>query len=181
MGWLIFGGVLFLVVSYVFIFSLMKAASETHELRTEVIVQGTTPVPAPPKEWVKYPVPLDDELQKYITREAIEKGVAPSLVFAVIEKESNFDANAIGDNGKSYGLMQIWASEHTERCHRLNAVNLLDPNQNVRVGIDFLAELLSMGDLEWALTFYSGGNPEYAEIVMASAEMISEGVMVVTE
>ena len=63
----------------------------------------------------------------------------------------------------------------------MNATNLLDPYQNVMVGIDFLAELLDMGSLEWALEFYSGGNPDYAEIVKASAEMISEGVMVMSK
>ena len=185
MFWLILCGVLFVVFMYLFVFALLKAADDEDytvlHFDDSVMHPITTPVPAPPEEWVKYPVPLDDALQQFITQEAIDKGVAPSLVFAIIEKESNFDPNCIGDNGNSFGLMQIWASEHTERCHRLNATNLLDPYQNVMVGIDFLAELLDMGSLEWALEFYSGGNPDYAEIVKASAEMISEGVMVMSK
>ena len=128
-----------------------------------------------------YPVPLDQELQDYIVETAKSYGVSPCIVFAVIGAESEYDPNAIGDNGNSYGLMQIWANQHTDRCKRLNAYNLLDPYQNVRVGIDYLAELLDQGDLDWALSVYSGngGAPcDYALNVQRSAECILEGVMV---
>lgn len=112
---------------------------------------------------VRYPVPLDDALQQYVLDQASDKGISAAVVFAVIARESNFDADLIGDDGKSYGLMQIYASQHTERCIRLNAYNLLNPYQNVSVGIDYLAELLDTNKgLEWALMAYNGG-PDYAD------------------
>ena len=153
--------------------SLCNAARRGDE-QMEPIDMGATV-----KTIVRYPVPLDDAIQQFITQEAIDKGVAPSLVFAIIKNESDFDPNHIGDDGNSFGLMQIWASEHTERCARLGAVNLLNPYQNVRVGIDFLAELLETKSFDDAMTFYSGGNTEYGAIVKATAEQIAEGVMVV--
>ncbi len=184
MFWLILCGVLFVIFMYLFIFALMKAADDEDykvlHFDDAVMHPITTPVPAP-TAWAKYPVPLDDDLQKFITKEAIDKGIAPSLVLSIIKHESNFDPNHIGDNGKSYGLMQVMASEHTDRCIELEAVNLLNPYQNVRVGIDFLAELLETKSFDDAMTFYSGGNTEYGAIVKATAEQIAEGVMVTTE
>lgn len=112
---------------------------------------------------VRYPVPLDDALQQYVLDQASDKGISAAVVFAVIAKESDFNADLVGDDGKSFGLMQIYASQHTERCIRLNAYNLLNPYQNVSVGIDYLAELLDANKgLEWALMAYNGG-PDYAD------------------
>ena len=130
---------------------------------------------------VTYPVPLDQQLQDYIVETALSYGISPCIVFAVIGAESGYMADVIGDNGHSYGLMQIWGSQHTERCKRLNAYNLLDPYQNVRVGIDYLAELMNQGDLDWALSVYSGNGGvacEYALNVQKNAECILEGVVV---
>ena len=145
------------------------------------------------KAIVRYPVPLSDDIQQHIITTAVNKGVSPALVMAIIQRESNFDPDLISDNGNSYGLMQIYANQHTERCIRLNAPNLLDPYKNIEVGVDILAELMSHGkSLEWVLMAYNGGPiyagqmtadgnvSSYAKSVMALAEQISEGVMVVS-
>lgn len=198
MFWLILCGVLFVVFMYLFVFALLKAADDEDykvlHFDDSVMRPITTPVPAPPEEWVKYPVPLDDALQQFITQEAIDKGVAPALVMAIIQRESNFDPNLIGDDGQSFGLMQIYASEHTARCIMLDAPNLLDPYKNVEVGIDILSQLMSYGkSLDWVLMAYNGGMTyagqmesdgnvsNYAKAVKAVAERLAESVMVVTE
>ncbi len=148
---------------------------------------------APAKTIVRYPVPLSDDIQQHIIKTAVERGISPALVMAIIQRESNCDPGMIGDDGNSYGLMQIYANQHTERCVRLNAVNLLDPYKNVEVGVDILAELMRHGkSLEWVLMAYNGGMSyagqmtaegnvsNYATQVMALSERIAEGVMVVT-
>jgi soluble lytic murein transglycosylase-like protein len=148
----------------------------------------------PVKAYVRYPVPLDDDLQRFIVDKSVEKGVSPALVMAIIQRESNFDPNLIGDDGQSFGLMQIYASEHTARCIMLDAPNLLDPYKNVEVGIDILSQLMSYGkSLDWVLMAYNGGMTyagqmesdgnvsNYAKAVQAVAERLAESVMVVTE
>ncbi len=194
---LIVGGIVLVAVTYIFVFALMKAAKDDDtrvlHFRDDIPVSVTTPVPAP-TAWAKYPVPMDKAMQIHIVEEANRKGVSPAVVFAIIQTESEYDAGKIGDNGNSYGLMQIYASEHTERCQTLNAVNLLDPFANVSVGIDILAELGTYKmPLEWELMAYNGGVgyatamwdegtvSGYASTVKALAEQIAEGVMVVTE
>ena len=155
------------------------------EIREERIMTDITPVPMPPAEVkavVTYPVPLDQELQDYIVKTCLEYEISPCIVFAIIGVESNYNSALVGDNGHSYGLMQIYADQHTQRCIRLNTYNLLDARQNVLTGIDYLAELLSTGhDIEWCLSWYNGhgGEPcEYARTVLCNAEQILEGVQV---
>ncbi len=159
------------------------------QLREELIRPTPSPVPIPSPEltvWTRYDVPLEDELQRYIGEVCREYGVDTALVIAVIERESSFQPDKLGDGGQSYGLMQIYASQHTERCAELGAVNLMDPRQNIRAGVDFLAELLAEGNgTAWALSWYNGGGGKlpwpYAEEVMARAEILAESAMIVTE
>lgn len=136
-----------------------------------------------PESKIRYPVPLDDDLQAYIVRLCAEKELAPSVIFAQIGVESKYQADIIGDNGNSFGLMQIYKSCHEDRMLRLGVSDLLDPVENVTVGIDIMAELMDMGNgIEWALSYYNGhgGAPcEYARTVLCNAEQIMEGVQVV--
>lgn len=175
---------LFVTVIYCALAVASDAAGAMEIQEDRFVTPEVTPVPMPEevKVVVTYPVPLDQGLQDYIVQTCLDYEISPCVVFAIIGVESNYDASLIGDNGKSYGLMQIYASQHTQRCIRLNAYNLLDPKQNVLTGIDYLAELLGTGhDIEWCLSWYNGhgGEPcEYARTVLCNAEQILEGVQV---
>lgn len=114
--------------------------------------------PAEP-ERTYYDVPLTEDLQDIIIDISEKRGVDPALVLAVIEKESGYNPDASGDNGRSQGLMQIWRSFHEKRMEKLGAVNLYDPRDNVIVGIDILAEKLDKyEDVEKALIAYNAGD-----------------------
>ena len=138
-----------------------------------------------PKLWA---VPLSEDLQLHIADLCEEYHIQPELVLAVIEQESQFNPEAIGDSGDSLGLMQIQPRWHRERMQLLGCDNLLDPYQNVTVGVDILAEKLAKGSTEWALMAYNGGNQyadalqgrgvvsEYAEAVIILAEELKGGV-----
>ena len=127
-------------------------ASTTAQETTEEIIIETV------ETKLYYDVPLDRELQDHIFAVCEKYDVNPALVISMIARESSFRANAMGDGGESYGLMQIKKKWHIARMEKLGVVDLLDPYQNVTVGIDYLAELLRYGDsLEWALMCYNGG------------------------
>ena len=129
-------------------------------------------------------VPLDAELQEFIFGVAEDYGLEGELVMSIIGQESNFSHCIVGDDGESKGLMQVQEKWHTERMERLKVDDLYDPYENVIVGVDYLAELLAKGDLEWALMAYNGGEAyademtkqgvvsEYAESVMMLAELL---------
>lgn len=105
-----------------------------------------------------YDVPLDEDLQKHIFELCEERGIDPGIIIAMIERESTFNPGAIGDSGSSLGLMQIQPQWHEARMAEYDCWDLLDPYQNVTIGIDILADAIDKGrGLEWALMAYNGG------------------------
>ena len=185
--------VLVLCFAMALVISCIAVASDSDDQMEPVDVKDFDPVVIPSPElrtWVKYPVPLSDDLQKYTEEQCREYEIHASVVFAVMEAETGgtFDPELKGDmydgQYRSFGLMQVMASEHTDRCLRLNAYNLLDPRQNIRVGVDFLAELIAYydGDYRAALSFYnSDSTGQYAEMVLSRAEVLAESAQTVTE
>ncbi len=139
-----------------------------------------------------YDVPLDVELQFFIDRLCESYHIDAAIIMAMIERESNFKADAIGDNGHSHGLMQIQERFHLERMERLGCDNLLDPYQNVLVGIDYLAEQLERyEDIEKALVAYNAGptgaykywfsrgmySSDYSKAVLERSKNIKKGTV----
>jgi len=120
-----------------------------------------------------YPVPLDIELQNYVIQLCEEYHIDPALVFAMIERESNYDPASTGDDGDAHGLMQIQPRWHQERMERLGCSDMYDPYENVTVGIDLMAELLGEYETaEMALMVYNGG-PTGANTYWFSKEIYS--------
>lgn len=155
---------------------------------TEPVYDATPLKNRKPSTVTLYDIPLSDDLQIYITRLCDEYNIDPELIYAMIERESTYNPNAMGDNGRSYGLMQIQLRYVRERMDKLGCADLLDPYDNVTVGIDLIAEYISKGyGLEWALMAYNGGEgyaysmrangyvSNYARSVIANAEAMKEG------
>ncbi len=141
-----------------------------------------------------YPVPLDAAVQERIVEICREYQVDPAIVMAMINKESTFNPAAKGDGGASYGLMQIQAILHMERIARLGVTNLYDPEQNVLVGVDYLAELISKyNNISMALVAYNAGETganngwfsvgryesDYSREVMHNAQIYSESCITI--
>ena len=158
------GGVL--AVAFIITTYSLASADDYQEAKRRAepatVTQAEEPAaPEVPKEPERtyYAVPLTEDLQDVIIDTASGRGVDPALVLAVIEKESGYNPDAAGDNGRSQGLMQIWRSFHEKRMEKLGAVNLYDPKDNVLVGIDILAEKLDKyEDAEKALIAYNAGD-----------------------
>lgn len=133
-----------------------------------------------------YDVPLDLDLQLFIVRLCEEHHIDASVVMAMIDRESKFDADVIGDNGDALGLMQVQPKWHRERMDKLGVTDLMDPYQNVTVGINYLVELLEREKgLEWALAAYNAGptgankgyGDNYANAVLTNSEILKEGMI----
>lgn len=117
--------------------------------------------------------PLSIELQQHLFAKCEEYDIDPAIILGIIQKESGFNIDAIGDNGRSFGLMQIQQRWHTDRMSKLGISNLRDAESNITVGIDFVNELFttagaynaSLRSLErtdpkliaWVLMAYNGG------------------------
>lgn len=92
---------------------------------------------------------------EYIELLCQERSMCPELVQAVIETESNWDPEA--RNGDCIGLMQISEKWHRDRMERLGVEELMDPYDNILVGVDYLAELFRWyKDPAMVLMLYNG-------------------------
>ena len=162
-----------------------KSIENTHEPTTQATTEVTTEyinedaqeeTEATEASSGLYDVPLDAELQLHIISEAIEHDIYPAIIMAMAYKESTYNANAVGDGGDSYGLLQIQPKWHYKRMQKLGCTDLLDPYQNVTVAVDYLAEQVARyGDLAKGLTAYNAGHyagkvTSYAKTVMALAK-----------
>ena len=141
-----------------------------------VAIADTEPIPEPAPEVTEeveaapvedtpiiinifYNVPLDNELQTFIINLCEKHNIDPAIILAMIEAESQYDIDAMGDRGNAYGLLQIQPRWHGERIKRLGCTNLLNPKQNVTVAVDYLVELIAYydGNVEMAIVAYNAG------------------------
>lgn len=183
-----------LILGALLVVGIKACGSESEQVKAEAAVSVTVE-PTETYTYVpmaRYPVPLDDDLQYFIIQLCEDHHIQPSIIFAMIDRESDFDADLVGDDGEAFGLMQIQPRWHYERMDELDCHDLLDPYKNVTVGIDYLAELLDYGNgLEWALMAYNGGPTyayekaalgivtDYAQEVIENSEILAEGVQTV--
>jgi soluble lytic murein transglycosylase-like protein len=89
-----------------------------------------------------------------INRHALEHGVDPVLVRAVIQVESNFNPRCVSHKG-ARGLMQLMPGT----AKRYGVRDVFDADQNIRGGVRYLADLLSLfpNDITRALAAYNAG------------------------
>ena len=87
------------------------------------------------------------------------------LVSGIIEQESGGNPNAIGDNGCSYGLMQLNTCAGWLPGYGFGQDNsaLLDPETNINYGCQYLNTLLNQyGNVNQAISAYNAGSPTTA-------------------
>lgn len=107
------------------------------------------------------------ELIKTIRYEAQRVGIDPQIIFALIEVESNFRAEAVSHAG-AIGLMQVmpfW----TDVLSKGSSRELFEPRVNIRYGCLILRHYLDIekGNLDRALGRYNGslGKMTYPNLV----------------
>lgn len=73
------------------------------------------------------------EIRKVATQEALENGLDPELVMAVIEVESRFNPQAVGQSHGEIGLMQLRPKYFPTATH--------DIHENIRIGVEELVRI----------------------------------------
>jgi len=94
------------------------------------------------------------QFDSFIEQYAGAYGVDPVLIRAVIQVESDFNPRCVSRKN-ARGLMQLIP----ETARRYGVADVFDPEQNIRGGVKYLADLLSLfpGDLPRALAAYNAG------------------------
>lgn len=154
-------------------------AAATYPAETETPATEPPAAPQPEeKAYTYYNCELSEDLQDFIVEICEEKQIDPAIIVAMCWRESTYNPDCIGDNGNSFGLMQVQPYWHYERMQRLGCTDLLDPRQNITVGVDYLCEQLNRyGDIAKALTAYNAGHYNgtityYATSVLEKAEAL---------
>jgi len=110
----------------------------------------------PKSELFANPLLADKPYQDRVVEAAKAHKLDPALVHAVIAAESNYNPNALSNKG-AVGLMQVMPD--TGRRYGVKEKELKQPEQNIRAGVQYLADLIELfdGDLKLALAGYNAG------------------------
>lgn len=112
-----------------------------------------------------YDVPLSAELQLHVMQECDGYNIAPAIVFAIMDAESDFDVNALSQYG-DIGIMQVNPKWHEERMQHLGCMDLYDPYQNIRVAINYIDWLRDINpDICWVIMAYNKGPDDATELL----------------
>ena len=110
-------------------------------------------------------------------RAALEVGLDPILVLAVISIESRFNPIAESVMGAK-GLMQIIPKYHLDKLRAAGGEDMVfDPESNIHIGARILQEYVyRTGTLEAGLQFYNGAwrdnSAQYAQKVLAERQRL---------
>lgn len=114
-----------------------------------------------------------DDWTEYIELICLDSKICPELVEAIIEKESSWDPTAV--NGDCVGLMQVDQIIHWKRAQDMGVCTLMDPYDNIRVGISILEDLLKKyGEPAPALMYYNAGYSDKLGITAYNNGVISD-------
>ena len=121
---------------------------------TKVISNFGSPAKVTDYVWLARQRDRRSSYDPIIERHADRYGVDPVLVRAVIQVESDFNPRCISRRG-ARGLMQLMP----ETARRYGVRSIFDPEENIRGGIHYLADLLEMfrNDVPRALAAYNAG------------------------
>ncbi len=115
------------------------------------------------------PLALVERIVRAAYREARRNELPPTLVLAIIEKESSLKPESVNYYG-AMGLMQVVPRFHTDKLEDVESKEeLLTPETNIRVGTQILAEYITskQGNIPRALKKYSGNARDYFKRVAA--------------
>lgn len=120
------------------------------------------------QKW-KVPAPTAQRVVKAAYEQAPKQSISPTLVLAIVAQESGFRPHAQSNRG-AQGLMQVRASDHPDKLRGKERRALLEPETNIEVGTQVLAEYLNDhgGRLDAALKAYSGNASAFPRKIRAA-------------
>lgn len=136
----------------------VRQEQETTTEQPTAIVEEVAPETVAEPTYKLCDIPLSQELQIWLIDYCKNIHINPYMIMAMCERESQYKADAVGDSGRSLGIMQIQPKWHEWRMDELGCTDLMDARQNMMVGIDILMDLYSKcNDTAWVLMAYNGG------------------------
>lgn len=95
--------------------------------------------------------------------------ICPELLQAIAWKESRYDPAASSEGCE--GLMQIQSKWHADRMERLGITDLYDPESNMLLAADYLAELSAQYDDVAVVLMYYNGDRRAKDLYQGTGEI----------
>lgn len=139
---------------------LMPTQKAQIKPKFEAVVEHKAPVEEVREKYTANEnVPLDTYLQLYAQQLCEEYKVGYAFFLAMCESESSFNTEAVGDSGRSRGLMQI--NKPNWEKYGLDASMTYD---NLEIGIRMMSELIEKyGEFDAVVMAYKGGESKADE------------------
>lgn len=103
--------------------------------------------------------------ESYIVDICGDYPIDPFILMALVEKESNFKAEAVSSNGKWKGLTQLNPYFFKDRMEHLGITNSMDPYSNLLLCADFIYYKLEEGnDIELVLMMWNMGEDKAEDL-----------------
>ena len=113
-----------------------------------------------PIENLFYEIPLSDGDQLLIREISNQFGIDYELLLAIIKTESEFNQYDVGDNGHSFGIMQIQPRWWTSNFNAYECESWFDIRDNVTVGCSILQHFYQKyGQTALVLNAYNSNKP----------------------
>lgn len=104
-------------------------------------------------------IELHSDIYDYCRDNKAEYGISIGIIISIIWNESRGREDAISENRRYYGLMQI-----DVKNPNFENYDLLDPAENIRAGCQLLSSYIDQyGSIETALDVYQGYGLKYAK------------------
>ena len=109
-------------------------------------------------EFIAYEdVPLPEDMQIFMQQECKELDISYEFALALMETESSFNPDAVGDGGRSVGYMQINQC-NWQRMADDYGLDVSDEKENVAAGLRILRELFDQNtDPYYVILCYKAG------------------------
>lgn len=116
-------------------------------------------------EFIAYEdVPLPEDMQIFMQQECKELDLSYEFALALMETESSFNPDAVGDGGRSVGYMQINQC-NWQRMADDYGLDVADEKENVAAGLRILRELFDQNtDPYYVILCYKAGTGNGAKL-----------------
>ncbi|WP_176757158.1 lytic transglycosylase domain-containing protein [Butyrivibrio sp. INlla14] len=142
-------------------------AAQAEPLQTVDLTWEPIPEYVPPEpviietyvpEFIAYEdVPLPEDMQIFMQQECKELDLSYEFALALMETESSFNPDAVGDGGRSVGYMQINQC-NWQRMADDYGLDVSDEKENVAAGLRILRELFDQNtDPYYVILCYKAG------------------------
>ncbi len=102
----------------------------------------------------------DLDLTEMTAKHSLRTGVPANIIAGLVAVESSCNPLAISNKG-AVGLTQVYVKVQADKFAQFRAINLFDPEQNMRVGTDILRDdIAQFGGMKQGVSHYNGTGPD---------------------